>query len=1078
MPPLDWRIVAAALAVLVVLGGGTLLGAQVQNDLDQGVEERVREYDRGNDAPPLKLNEFKIPSDLPMQIPPGTEISPDLSRFTIPDDLDLQLPSDLDLSDLDFELPEDFSLELPEGTVFSPPGLQLPNGGTIRLPDGRAFELPPGSKLDLPPEVVERLLQQGLPAGELGAQRSLDMRDLPPDLTARLDPPQFDGAGSLRLPGGTTITLPDGRRLPFPAGALAYGARYLLPAGSRIDLPFSALDGQQGAFPVPRPNSRAQLVDAQDGSASAVFTEITGLPPRVRKGEPVTVSGYVRDAAGRGVVGAPVDVFMNETKRAPGVLVGQGRSDGTGTFVIQLKLPDDKPAREYQLVNHAVAFTDASGRAWADGWGDPPFATFASTTLKLDLPARDGLGASTPIAGSIVDHTGTAVAGVTVVVSVDGTVVARPVTDALGRFSTTHGFSAGTHLVEARFLGTPSYEASAVRGSITIEDYAIEIAPTLRAQPGDTLLLTGRVLGKGAAAPERIVTISLFGTSARLASDASGRFSYAFATSPAQAPGAYTITYALPEHNVVKPQAVELNLTGRLKLDAPASWDVDQAIPVGVALSGDGGEPLAGHAVRLILTGPGGSTDSVVHTDGGGGATILLRPLRAMPGAYTLTARAAGNPYLDAPAVSTSIALARFEVLWSVPSTVVRGQEATGAATVRLGDQPYANAALTLDFFGPIQLITDARGRATWGRSVPAEAWLGEHTLSMQAADHPMRTTVTNVVAIPTIEMDVPSSFEAGEPVRASLRLRDDAGVPLGDVPVTLVTVAPEGVVRTTVRTNSDGRWSGALNLSDSAGNVTLSARVEPEGPYLGADTSEVMSATAPRPFIARGGWLAPLLVGLAVVAGGGAWYASKKLPRKAAPAPLVVAPDAPIPLPSEMDVRFAIPAGEPAVWGVGEPLGLVARNLGDAGELDLAWPGGSSRLRLAAGAEASSTLTFPEEGEVEARATRVAEGAVEAATASVRIVDYRKEIAREFDVFLEKARAIDGSLTKRSTPREIGWTLEARLGRDAQPSLDEIALVMEVANYSHYEVSRAHYLRFVAAARALEGKLASGNGG
>ncbi|HVM46116.1 MAG TPA: carboxypeptidase regulatory-like domain-containing protein [Candidatus Thermoplasmatota archaeon] len=479
---MDPRILAAAMAVLVVLGGGTLLAAQVQSDLEQGVKELARPYERPGDTPPLKLNEFKLPRELPMEIPPGTEVSPDLSKLKLPRDLDLAIPDDLDLSGLNFELPEDFDLQLPEGTIFSPPGLQLPNGGTIRLPDGREFVLPHGTKLDLPPELVERLLAQGVPAGRLNAPRSVDVRDLPPELTARLDPPSFEGGGRLRLPAGTTITLPDGRLLPFAAGALPYVARYVLPAGTTFDIPFSAQGTQQGVFPVPRPNSATQLDPAAARAPPPLDTEITSYPSRVRKGEPITVSGYVRDMQGNPVAGAPVDVFMNETKRAPGVLVGQGTSDARGIFVVTLRLPEDKPAREYQLVNHAVAFTDASGRAWGDGWGDPPFATYASTSIRLDLPARDGFGSSTAIAGTLLDHTGAPVVGATVAILVDGATVARPVTNAQGRFSTAHTFPAGTHAVEARFGGSTSYEASFARGEIAIDDFAIEVVPTLRAK--------------------------------------------------------------------------------------------------------------------------------------------------------------------------------------------------------------------------------------------------------------------------------------------------------------------------------------------------------------------------------------------------------------------------------------------------------------------------------------------------------------------------------------------------------------------------------------------------------------------
>lgn len=1081
MSSLDWRILAAAVAVLMVLGGGTLLTAQVQTDLDRGVAAR-QEFDPPSGSPPLKLNEFELPDDLALEIPRGAEVSPDLSQIRLPGDLDVQVPGDLDLADLDFELPQDFSLELPEGTVFSPPGLELPAGATVRLPDGREFRIPPGSGLDLPSEVVDRLLEQGVRPGVLGSARELEFAGLPPELMARLDPPRFEGNGRMTLPAGTTITLPDGRQFPFSPGMVPYAARYLLPAGSRIDLPLAGDGyGYPATFPVPRPNSPGQLADPSGASrpATPMLTEITSLPARAKKGELITVSGYVRDPAGRPVAGAPVDIFLNESKRTPGVLVGQGTSDAGGTFVIRLALPIDKPAREYQLVNHAVAFTDPAGRAWGDGWGDPPISTYASTSIQLELPARDGLGVATPIVGSLLDHTGAPVAGVTVLVSVDGVVVGRPTTSALGRFVHPHEFSAGSHVVEARFLGTSSYEASAARGTIVIDGFAIDVPPTLRAKPGDTILLAGRVLGQGAAAPEREVSIASFGSTVRLVSDGAGRFSYAFALPSTLAPGLYSVEYSLPREGVTKTQSVELNISSKISLDAPASWDADTPIPVALQLTSASGVPVAGQLVSLALTGPGGTSEAQRITDGAGGLSAAIRPLRATPGTYTLTARVAGNPYVEAQAASGTVALARFEVLWSVPSTIIRGEEAGGALTARFAGQPMAGAVIDLDFFGPVRLVTDANGRATWTTSIPRDARLGEHVVAASLADHPTRTTITTVVAVPVLEMEAPEAFAPGSPVQTTLRLRDDQGAPLRDREIRLTTVTPEGVSRALVRTDARGEWRGALNVSAPRGsNVTLTAQVDPAGPYLGADSTQAMSATA-APVVGRS-WVLPLAIGLAALVGGGALYAIRRSPRRAKAAPAkapAAAPVASARRAPDLDLMLAIPPDEPAVWGVGEPLEAIVRQRAAGSPVRLEWGTGSATLAPAEG-ETRTTLSFSAEGEVLVAAERVGAADMERATAAIRVVDYRKETAREFDAFLEKAQRVDASLTKRSTPREIAWTLETHLGDEAKPHLDEIALVTEITNYSHYEVGRAHYLRFVRAARALDARFDAARGG
>ncbi|HUR68019.1 MAG TPA: Ig-like domain repeat protein [Candidatus Thermoplasmatota archaeon] len=1071
---IDWRIIAAALAALGVLAGGTLLTAQVQGDLDAGVQSRVRDtsFQPPQDTP-LKLNDFKLPKDVALELPPGTTISPDLSKLTLPKDMDLQLPSDLDLSGLDFELPEDFDLTLPPGSGFSPPGLTLPEGATITLPDGRQFTLPDGSDLKLPPELVDRLLQQGLPAGALADGGSFPIRGLPPDLHATLDPPQFDGKGSLHLPAGTEITLPNGQKLPFAAGALAYAARYLLPAGTTFDFPFDATSGG-GAFPVPTPTGTQPHRGATDDRV-AVDTEITGMPSRVRKGEPVVVSGYVREAAtGRAIPGAPVDVFMNESKRVPGVLVGTGTSDARGAFSIRLELPSDKPAREYQLVDHAVAFVGAGGRSFADGWGDPPFATFASTELSLDLPVRDGLGSPTTISGFLVDNTGAGVPSATVAIQVDGTTIARVVTSSTGRFGVQYTFSAGEHAVVASFAGTSNYEGStSVKRSISIEDYAIEIEPVLRARPGDGIQLAGRVYGRGAIAPGRTVLIEgLFGAPAiRLVADDDARFSYAFTTSASQAPGVYTVRYTILDVNVSKTQIIELDQTGRIGLTAPSTSDVDEPIPISVALLTAEGVGIEGQSIRLTLSGPGGSREVTSVTDARGRFSLDMSPLRQTAGPYVLSARVVDSPNLDAPTVTQTLTLASFDVTWSVPSTVVRGQDMVGSATVRFAGKPLANAALTLNAFGPMQLVTNATGVASWTTNVPGRATLGSAEITLQAADHAQRKVTTRVVSVPKLSLDTPRSFDVGTPVETSLTLTDDQGEPIRNSAVTLIATTAEGVDRTIAVTDASGRWSGPLNLTSTPGNVTLAARFDPVGPYLAAEGVRTMSAVAPR---APGGdskllWLLPA-IGLALLGGGAATYAYLQKRRTVRVPVQEATAVAPVLLarPTDVELRFAIPLDEPAVWGVGEPIEIVARNHAEAANVALRWGSGASEVYLAEDAEARSTLTFHEEGEVKVEAQRLG-GDHAPSSASLRIVDYRKETAREFDLFLDEAQRIDGALTRRSTPREIAWTLEARLGDDARESLEEIALVLEVTNYSHYAVTREHYLRFVRAARALD---------
>ena len=1107
---LDWRLIAAAVAVLLVLGGGTLLAAQVQGDLDAGVQDVRGDLGLGapDETPPLKLNDFKLPGDVALDIPEGARVSPDLSKLTLPEDMELDLPSDLDLSNLDFELPQDFDLQLPEGSTFTPTGLDLPNGGSIRLPDGRSFDLPAGSHLDIAPALADALRRQGVPSGiPLAAAMTVPVSGLPEGTHARLDPPQFSGGGSLRLPAGTTITLPDGQRFALPAGVLGAAARYLLPAGTTFDIPFDVTGSAGGAFPVPQPYGASQLAGrTSSGSRGiAVTTEITDMPSRVRKGEPVIVGGYVRElASGRAVAGAPVDVFLNESKAAPGQLVGQGVTGANGLFRFGLQLPEDKPAASYQLVNHAASFVDASGRLFADGWGDPPLATYASTALTLTVPARDGLGSRTTIAGTLVDHTGAPVSGLSVKVSVDGAAIGDPVTSSSGAWSLQHTFASGTHRVDARFAGTSHYEASAARpANITIADHVLDIPATASAKPGTTLLLSGRLLYQNAAVPERTLRISglPFGAGTLDAvTDSTGRFATSVVVPDATPAGAYPLRYTLAEFSIDKAQTLEINDSARLRLDAPVRWDVEMPLVARLTLTSDAtGDGLAAHTVRLVLAGPGGTSDATVATLADGTAAATLSPLRATPGRYTLTARAIAPPQLSVASVSTPVTLGVFEVAWETPATIARGETFEIAGTVTFADRPFAlqDVRVGVDALasqGASTIATDAEGRFSLTRAIDRTASLGPTFLSVAAHDHPDRRQPIEIVSSTKLVLDAPQEVAAGEALEMGLRLVDDVDAPVADSFVTLTAVGPRGSERVVVRTDAEGRWKGPVNLTaDEGDEVTLSARYDARRPYSSSATTEVMSVTAPQvrgplsPWL----WIAPLaLVAVGGAAGGAWWYARKRAARTVAVPVVAATPAAAAPVlrAADFEVRFGIPADEPAVWGVGEPLELSLRDRGHGGEIEIAWNGASRRVMLAPGAEARTTLTFPEEGEVTVTARRAGRADLEPVSATVRIVDYPKETAREFDLFLERAKNLDARISTRSTPREIQWTLAERLGGATRPGeqgastssqaadeaeqrLEEIALVIEITNYSNDATSRsrAHYLRFVRASRALD---------
>ena len=80
--------------------------------------------------------------------------------------------------------------------------------------------------------------------------------------------------------------------------------------------------------------------------------------------------------------------------------------------------------------------------------------------------------------------------------------------------------------------------------------------------------------------------------------------------------------------------------------------------------------------------------------------------------------------------------------------------------------------------------------------------------------------------------------------------------------------------------------------------------------------------------------------------------------------------------------------------------------------------------------------------------------------TRLLRVVDFREEIVRLYNEFLDWAESGTTAISEQSTPREVELTLVAEgLGVD-QKSLDELISRFEEADYSEHPIARGHYER------------------
>lgn len=208
---------------------------------------------------------------------------------------------------------------------------------------------------------------------------------------------------------------------------------------------------------------------------------------------------------------------------------------------------------------------------------------------------------------------------------------------------------------------------------------------------------------------------------------------------------------------------------------------------------------------------------------------------------------------------------------------------------------------------------------------------------------------------------------------------------------------------------------------------------------------------------------------------------------RPVAPAPVAPIPaptvKAPVPAPpvfkrAPASIHFPqIKSEYPDVWGIGEPFDIVARVDDKALETARQIPG----LTLSIDGEALQPVfqkgattvrrVFPKLGEhtVTVEMRTAGEATPRRTTRTVKVVEYRAEIAEVFTHFREEAGRTITPIRHDATPWEIFDLLTGASARIPPNTLRQIVSSFEEAKYSNHRVTRATYERMIDALLDLE---------
>ncbi len=781
-------------------------------------------------------------------------------------------------------------------------------------------------------------------------------------------------------------------------------------------------------------------------------------PDRVNRGDTLTLRGTIA-VSGRGLPDAEITIEGGQIVQ----------SNPSGAYVIRHRVPEDAPLGATSLEVLAPRFGVSAEVA---------ALVTSRTSMVVAAAIPIFVGEEFTVSGNLRDDLGEPIAGMTVELRVGEARRQLVETDVLGDFEYTHVVDvAEAYAIRARFIGAGDYLSSDGHTAIQARHATdLVLRGPVEINVGESGLVSG-LLVTGPGSPVESATIRITDSNgellAELTPDESGAFQYQHSfdetgltalTASLLAVDTWIPSSASLAFKVVNPVSIQTQ-GGRTAL-------IGERYAITGSLSDREGIPIANEAVEIEVY---GSAETTVTTDSGGG--FSWETAFDEEGVYTLVADFAGSDHLGADSATLRVTAGRPIVVVDTPGPVARGDTLTLRGQVSVGSELLSNIGITLG--GGQSGTSNRNGVFVIRHEVPEDARLGSADLEVSTPELGVSTAVpVSVYSATTIVAAPLDDLRPGQPFTLRATLLDDQGFGVPD---------------------SRLRIGGNVVVTDAAGTATTSLLVDPAEqrallPVLvefdgGDEYSEsAYSMQLPVTFETFNWplWVGlPLLVFTVSLTG---FFAGRRglVLRTSTPPPgpgaavaiteaavPVLAPDdeyAPGPEATRLDVTFLKPESDlPAVWEVGEEvqarleLSDVSGDRISGALLAVVLPGshvpiepvtddaGQYIVSLVAEAAGSFSLTASFQG--------VAERYVSSsASAEYRVVDFREEIVRLYNLFVEWADRQAAGVTERSTPREVELMIATSSVSVDERALEQIIARFEEADYSEHVITRRQY--------------------
>ena len=866
--------------------------------------------------------------------------------------------------------------------------------------------------------------------------------------------PILEGSVAIEVDGRVMANLDTGAN-----GVFTWNTTFSEPSEPTIGVRFPGTDTLDPAQAVLNLTVGAPLVDVEP-------------PEPVVRGDTLTL---------RGVVAVGDRLVPNTEILVPGQDPVQ--TNPAGSFVVRMPIATNAKPGTIELEISAPAL-NTTARV--------PITIEFPTELEINVPGSVLVGEDFLVAGTLTDDRGVPLAGMAIDLTVGEFQHGVIVTDEQGNFEATHrAYRPGELLSVVEFIGIGSALPSRARAGIRARFRTdLLLRGPSQIEQGTTADISGRLVS-ASDAPIAAAVIHIDDALGRritsLSPDDGGAFEFTHAFNET---GLMALNASIDPEDTWSPGSAGLTVKvftpTVLAIQGSTTAQVGKPYLLEGSLRDADGTPLPDEPVTVELD---GRSHATLNTGADGAFSHEMTFDSA--GDVVIGAGFEGTDHLDSAGATLRVFAGVPSLVVETPDPIARGESLALRGSLTLGDEVIPHAGIAVD--GERVTQSSLAGTFVIHRPIAPDARRGSFEIEVAAPDLNVSTRVPVLVKSSTEIVLFPlEDVELGRPLLLQARLFDDRGEGIPNAVLRIAGTIP-------VTTDATGVASASLQTPLEVDDPIIPVEVTFGGDDIHFPSTYSLHLPVPDdpfnwlfwvglPLALVAGLLVAYLVGRRTSPGRSLAVESSQIAVVATPSPASmeiertavdtqeVAPEPeevePVkePVQTQIEVELVRPADDlPNVWEAGEEVEVVFTLTDTDGSgipeqpLRVTLPGSETTLELVSEHDGRCTASLIAGSIGEFKVSVEFHGVEDdylpsSASVEYRVVDFREEIVRLYNVFLEWVGERIEGLTDQTTPREAEVLVVTSGIPVDERSLEEVIARFEEADYSEHEIGRRQY--------------------